>query len=98
MVAAGVPLARRTYTGVIPGRGEVITVAAKARKIGRDAKTGLFIPVSAAQRRKSTATVETIKPRRGKYSRASGKRPAVGAGTGHMQEDAPSPYPPLRAV
>ncbi len=41
-------------------------MAAKAHKIGRDAKTGLFIPVSVAQRRKSTATVETIKPRKGK--------------------------------
>ncbi len=41
-------------------------MAAKARRIGRDAKTGEFIPVSVAQRRKSTATVETIKPRKGK--------------------------------
>jgi hypothetical protein len=31
------------------------------RKVGRDAKTGEFIPVKEAQRRKSTATVETIK-------------------------------------
>ena len=31
------------------------------RKIGRDARTGQFIPVRTAQRRKSTAVVETIK-------------------------------------
>lgn len=30
-------------------------------KIGRDAKTGQFIPVQEAQRRKDTAVVETIK-------------------------------------
>lgn len=30
-------------------------------KVGRDAKTGEFITVEAAQRRKATATVETIK-------------------------------------
>ena len=32
-------------------------------KIGRDAKTGQFIPVHVASRRKATAIVETIKPR-----------------------------------
>ena len=31
------------------------------QKIGRDAKTGEFIPVKDAQRRPSTAVVETIK-------------------------------------
>ncbi len=31
------------------------------RSIGRDAKTGKFIPVAVARRRKSTAIVETIK-------------------------------------
>ena len=30
-------------------------------KVGRDARTGHFIPVDVAQRRKSTAVVETIK-------------------------------------
>jgi hypothetical protein len=30
-------------------------------KVGRDAKTGQFIPVKEAERRKSTAVVETIK-------------------------------------
>lgn len=30
-------------------------------KIGRDAKTGEFIPVKEAQRRPATTTVETIK-------------------------------------
>ena len=34
----------------------------KTRKIGRDAKTGEFIPVEEAQRRPNTTTVETIKP------------------------------------
>lgn len=32
-----------------------------ARKIGRDAKTGKFIPVKVANRRPSTTVVETIK-------------------------------------
>ncbi len=31
------------------------------RKIGRDARTGHFIPVKEAERRKSTTVVETIK-------------------------------------
>ncbi|WP_420430140.1 hypothetical protein [Kordiimonas sp.] len=31
------------------------------RKIGRDARTGKFIPVDTAERRKATAVVETIK-------------------------------------
>jgi len=31
------------------------------RKIGRDARTGRFISVKEAQKRKSTAVVETIK-------------------------------------
>jgi hypothetical protein len=30
-------------------------------KVGRDARTGEFIPVKQAERRKSTAIVETIK-------------------------------------
>ena len=30
-------------------------------KIGRDARTGRFIPVKEAERRKSTTVVETIK-------------------------------------
>ncbi|MGJ0508215.1 MAG: hypothetical protein ACR652_14070 [Methylocystis sp.] len=34
---------------------------ANTRKIGRDAKTGEFIPVKVAQGRKATAVVETIK-------------------------------------
>jgi len=32
-------------------------------KIGRDARTGQFIPVKVAERRKATAIVETIKAR-----------------------------------
>jgi hypothetical protein len=34
---------------------------ATTRKIGRDARTGEFIPVKVAQQRKSTAIVETIR-------------------------------------
>jgi hypothetical protein len=36
--------------------------AGKPQKIGRDSKTGGFIPVKEAQKRPSTTTVETIKP------------------------------------
>jgi hypothetical protein len=44
---------------------------AKTRKIGQDAGNGQFIPVREAERRKSTAVVETIKmpkpaPQKGK--------------------------------
>lgn len=35
-----------------------------ASQRGRDAKTGQFIPVKVAKRRKSTAIVETVKKRR----------------------------------
>jgi hypothetical protein len=37
----------------------------KPRKIGRDAKTGEFIPVKEAERRPKTTVVETIKPSNG---------------------------------
>ncbi|CZG80806.1 Uncharacterised protein [Legionella pneumophila] len=33
-------------------------------KRGRDAKTGQFIPVKVAERRKSTAIVETVKKKK----------------------------------
>lgn len=33
----------------------------KTHKIGRDAETGKFLPVSVARRRRSTAIVESIK-------------------------------------
>jgi hypothetical protein len=36
---------------------------AKTFKVGRDAKSGEFIPVREAERRKSTAVVETVKKR-----------------------------------
>lgn len=39
---------------------------AKDRKVGRDAKTGTFIPVKEAERRKATAVVETIKAQKKK--------------------------------
>jgi hypothetical protein len=35
--------------------------ASTKRKVGRDAETGLFIPVKEAERRKRTAVVEIIK-------------------------------------
>lgn len=41
-----------------------IIAAAKPQKIGRDAKTGEFMPVKDARKRPSTTTVETIKPRK----------------------------------
>lgn len=37
---------------------------AKSYKRGRDAKTGRFIPVKEAERRKSTAVVETVVKKR----------------------------------
>lgn len=43
------------------------------RKIGRDARTGEFIPVKEAVRRPSTTTVETIKPKPG--SKPNPKKP-----------------------
>ena len=35
-------------------------------KIGRDAKTGRFIPIKEAERRPKTTVVETIKRKKGK--------------------------------
>jgi hypothetical protein len=35
---------------------------AKPTKIGRDARTGEFIPVREAERRPGTTVIETIKP------------------------------------
>ena len=46
---------------------------AGTRKIGRDAKTGKFIPVKVAMRRPSTTVVETMKTgKKGKYARSEG--------------------------
>lgn len=42
-------------------RKEVVDMTKKTYKVGRDAKTGKFIPVKVAQRRKATAVVETMK-------------------------------------
>jgi hypothetical protein len=39
---------------------------AKSRKVGRDAGTGQFIPVKAAQRRPKTAVVETVRIKKSK--------------------------------
>ena len=46
---------------------------ATTTQVGRDAKTGRFIPVKDAKRRKSTAVVETIK-RNGKAKYAASRR------------------------
>lgn len=35
------------------------------RKIGRDARTGQYIPVKVAQQQKATSVVETIKVKKG---------------------------------
>lgn len=42
-------------------RGSGHPAKGASRKIGRDAKTGEFIPVKEAQRRPNTTVVETIK-------------------------------------
>ena len=42
-------------------------------QVGRDAKTGRFIPIKEAKRRKSTAVIETIK-RSGKAKYAASRR------------------------
>ena len=39
---------------------ETVKQASATFQVGRDAKTGRFIPVKEAQRRKKTAVVETI--------------------------------------
>ena len=36
-------------------------MAGKGTKIGRDAKTGKFLPIDVAKRRPSTTVIETIK-------------------------------------
>jgi hypothetical protein len=46
-----------------PGK-EVIRMS--KRRIGRDARTGRFIPVKVAQLRRETAVVEMIKVKKGK--------------------------------
>jgi hypothetical protein len=38
-----------------------VDIMSKSYKRGRDAKTGKFIPVAEAERRKATAIVETVK-------------------------------------
>ncbi len=48
-------------------------MAGKGRKIGRDAKTGEFISVEEARRRKSTAVVQVIK-----YPKKSQRPPRTG--------------------
>lgn len=47
---------------------------AKTKKVGRDAKTGKFIPVKEAEKRRATAVVETIKIRnKKKWIKLNGK-------------------------
>jgi hypothetical protein len=46
-----------------------------ATKRGRDARTGQFIPVKVAEQRKSTAVVETVKP---KKKRKAKRQPDLG--------------------
>ena len=50
---------------MMPGRGKKETKVG-TYKAGRDARTGKFIPVKEAQRRKATAVVETMKKGGGK--------------------------------
>jgi hypothetical protein len=45
-------------------KGHVNFMANKTHKIGRDAKTGHFMPVSDARKRPATTVVETIKNRK----------------------------------
>lgn len=42
-------------------KGNFMAKSNKTFKVGRDAKTGQFIPVKEAEQRKKTAVVETIK-------------------------------------
>lgn len=44
--------------------GTKMASSKKTFKVGRDAKTGKFIPVKEAERRKSTAIVETVKKKK----------------------------------
>lgn len=49
-------------------------MATTTRRIGRDAETGRIIPVSEAQRRRSTAVVETVRvPKPAAPSKPKGK-------------------------
>ena len=43
------------------GKENTMTKSTTTHKIGRDAKTGEFMPVRDAQRRPATTTVETIR-------------------------------------
>lgn len=47
--------------GLTPKTGKRITHMSYTFKVGRDAKTGKFITVKEAERRKNTAIVQTIK-------------------------------------
>lgn len=42
----------------------MVTKKGGERKIGRDAKTGRFIPIKEAKSRPKTTVVETIKPKK----------------------------------
>lgn len=53
------PAESNTEVSMTKGRNKSSTTF----KVGRDAKSGQFIPVREAQRRPNTTTVETIKPK-----------------------------------
>lgn len=69
LLAAGPP---KSYTCSVQLRVEAEVPLGKeapdmaAHKRGRDARNGQFIPVKVAQRRKSTAVVEHVKPKKQK--------------------------------
>ena len=50
----------------MPKKGPKETKAASTYKVGRDARTGRFIAVKKARKRKATAIVETMKKPTGK--------------------------------
>ena len=47
----------------LAGRGKGKSGGSSGFKVGRDAKSGQFVPVKEAQRRPATTVVETIKPK-----------------------------------
>jgi hypothetical protein len=62
---AGTPWSEPPTCGRRPPEKRETAVTKKGgRKIGRDAKTGEFIPVKQAQKRPKTTVVETVYPNR----------------------------------
>ncbi len=56
--------------------GRINVAKSKTFRVGRDAKTGQFIPVKIAERRKSTAIVERV-PKSGYGDTKKGKNKSV---------------------